>query len=79
MATLTYYRHGTKETNEHDTVEEALRSAYWGEETGHISVDEVRDDDGEVVFSRPNKAVTEENIFRFCEERDYDWIADYVE
>lgn len=77
MATLTYYRHGQKTTKEHDTVEDALRAAYWGEETGNISTDEVRDDDGEVVFSHPN----EENIyiFQFCEERGYDWVADYVE
>lgn len=70
-ATLTYARKHRREEEEHDSVENALRAAYWGEETGQISSIIVRDDTGARVYDRNRDG----NIFDFCEEREYDWVA----
>lgn len=68
-ATLIAYRHGKERVEDHETVEEALRAAYWGEDGGYISTECVTDSNGETVFRRQ----TDGNIFDFCESRGYDW------
>lgn len=77
MPTLKYARHGQEREETHDTVEEALRSAYWGEEVGAISTVGVYDDDGEPVYERGGGPAAGSNIFDFCEGRGYEWAADY--
>lgn len=69
---LRYYRYTHARQEEHDTVEDALKAAYWGEETGNIVTDTIIADESTVVYDRE----TDPNILDFCEARGYDWVAD---
>jgi hypothetical protein len=72
--TRIYARHHQKYYDEHETVDDALNAQYWGAELGAIHPMQVLDADGDVVFDQHEH----ENIFDFCEEREYDWIAEYA-
>lgn len=70
-----YTRHGARYIEDDiDTVEDALRSQYWGEEGGYISAKAVYDADGATAWSEGGGG----GIFEHCESNGYDWVDDDV-